>query len=138
MLSLLQLFTVFSAKVLSFHIFSPCVKNTEQLQCLNLSGSKCTFDDLNLFEWKGMTELRYLNARSTFMADEVLHSIAIGCSNLTSLNLYGCSQIFHKAFQVRSIKFSLKGVQVFSHSSSNKQGMKQQNQANSSHCLGNF
>ena len=53
-----------------------------------------------MFEWKQMSALRYLNVRSTFMADEVLHSIAAGCSNLTSLNLYGCSQLFHKAYRV--------------------------------------
>ena len=92
--------------ILIIFTWSPILENINQIHTLTLAESKCTFEDLNMFEWNKMTELRYLNARSTFMSDEVLHSIAVGCSNLISLNLYGCSQLFHKAYQViYTVKF---------------------------------
>ncbi len=76
----------------------------DNIEILNVAESKCSEEHLSQINWKKMSHLKFLNARLTFMKDEVLHSVAVGCTNLTSLNLYGCNKIFHKP---QTVNFTL-------------------------------
>jgi hypothetical protein len=70
---------------------SSCFSNVNQLFELDVSGSKSPFTQL---EFSRTVALRYLNVAHRTLTWEQIDCIASNCRNLSSLNVFGCSNLF--------------------------------------------
>ena len=73
--------------------FRACLRNTQSLQHLDVSGSKVHFpsDQIDIGEAR---DLRFLSLQAVMIHSEQLLHIATCCTRLTTVNLFGCSQVF--------------------------------------------
>ena len=72
--------------------FIACLNHMEELENLDISGSKVSFPNKVMDMERGIS-LKYLNLKSTNVCSTHLKSIASNCSMLTSINLFGCVRL---------------------------------------------
>ena len=81
--------------------FRTCLRNTQSLQHLDVSGSKVHFpsDQMDIGEAR---DLRFLSLRAMMIYSEQLLHIATSCTQLTTVNLFGCTHIFLSAVRIHN------------------------------------
>ena len=79
--------------------FKACLENIGQLRHLDIYGSKVSFADEFMQALQRARELRYLNLGVSRVTDEQLAHIASHCRQLTSVNLFNCSEVLQSKVQ---------------------------------------
>ena len=74
--------------------FAHCLSNVENLQQLDVSGSRDVVFPNHVIDLSLAHRLSYLNVASTSVDSAGLFYVSEYCTNLVSLNLFGCSKIF--------------------------------------------
>lgn len=72
--------------------FIGCLTNMEELENLDISGSKVSFPNKVMDMERGIS-LKYLNLKSSNVCSTHLRFIASSCTMLTSINLFGCVRL---------------------------------------------